>query len=77
MIPSRLQFTIKMLNVLIIFKNNFFLTFLQSESVRSHSLTRTVIVYFSSCVTIHLKNRGCLLAAFIPLHFSTFSKFAI
>lgn len=75
MIPSRLQFTIKMLNVLIIFKNNFFLTFLQSESV--HSLTRTVIVYFSSYVTIHFKNRGCLLAAFIPLHFSTFSKFAI
>lgn len=35
MIPSRLQFTIKMLNVLIIFKNNFFLTFLQSESVRA------------------------------------------
>lgn len=33
MTPSRLQFTIKMLNVLIIFKNYFFLTFILSQSV--------------------------------------------
>lgn len=68
MIPSRLQFTIKMLNVLIIFKNNFFLTFLQSESVRALA---EISQSYSHC------DCGCLLAAFIPLHFSTFSKFAI
>lgn len=33
MTPSRLKFTIKMLNVLIIFKNNFFLTFHHLKSV--------------------------------------------
>ncbi len=57
MTPSRLKFTIKMLNALIIFKNNFFLTFRHSECLGLNwnftfsVAVKIVMVYFSLYVT--------------------------
>lgn len=45
MTPSRLKFTIKMLNMLIVFKNNFFLTFRYSENVWASNEISLFIIY--------------------------------